>query len=584
MPSPTQDSSILSPLFRKLSILAGRIAVWRFHRQTRRARALNEHTLRSILAANQNTEFGRQHDFATALIAPQLASAYRSAVPLSIYEDYEGAIERIKNGETNILFADPLAGIAFTSGTTGPAKHIPVTRRNQSFPMLISSLMNPAICTQYFLGGEPRRKGICLLSFAGTSEVTDAGVRLGMGSTLGMQRMERIVSHIWCSPTEVYSLDNDRAAHYLHALYGLRDRRAQFISATFGPFVLQWLIAMQQRWDELMADIEHGTLTAELALPPEVRKKLETSMSPDPARATELREAAATGFAGILPRIWPGMRYVDTIVTGSFAIHEPALRTYLGNIPLYSAFHGATETTIGLGLWPNRPGDYTLYSGASYFEFIPLEETENKNPETVSIEALQSGASYEVVVTNFAGFYRYRMGDIVTIVDYYHDAPVMHFSHRRETVLDLAGERTTEAHAQAAVERLIKSWWGDLEIRLVDYTITADISTIPPRYVFYFEPLGKVIPVWDVETLHGAAIVLDRALREASQSYNNFRDRDMVGIPQIKLVSPGSFNQLFEYLLEQSQGRNRNQLKIPRSLSNPDHLKLMEAQVVRASG
>ena len=42
----------------------------------------------------------------------------------------------------------------------------------------------------------------------------------------------------------------------------------------------------------------------------------------------------------------------------------------------------------------------------------------------------QVGSLYEPVVTNNAGLYRYRQGDVVKVVDFYHQAPCVDFQFR----------------------------------------------------------------------------------------------------------------------------------------------------------
>ena len=50
--------------------------------------------------------------FAEILASPDLEAAYHRQVPVSRYADYEADIESIKRGESNILFADVVTGIA----------------------------------------------------------------------------------------------------------------------------------------------------------------------------------------------------------------------------------------------------------------------------------------------------------------------------------------------------------------------------------------------------------------------------------------------------------------------------------------
>lgn len=570
------EKSFFSPLFRKILIFVGRIFLHLLQQRMKRAKESNLSALRQIIEKNQHSEFGCQHHFSSLLSNSLSIDKYKLLVPLSSYQDYDEAIARMTQGEENVLVSAPLVSFASTSGTTGSAKIVPRTRAHLRVPMIISGFLNPAVGTNYFLKGVSRGKGICLLTGAGTIAPTKSGITVEEHSSMGMRRVAGMIPHLWCSPAEVFSIEDDHTARYLHALYGLRDSQVQYIGATYAPYVLQWLIDMEHRWPELMTDIESGTLSENLALPPAVRQSLEAKLTPDPVRANILRQAAIESFKGIALRIWPHMAYVETVTTGSFGIYVPALQFYIGNIPLFSSFYGSSEAAIGIGLWPDRLGDYAPLLGSAYYEFILLSDVDKEKPETVEIDSLEIGELYEVVVTNLSGFYRYRLGDIVKVAGQYFDTPVLNFSHRRGTILDLAGERTNEAHVKTALDRLTDEWMKEIGSCLRDYTATIDIATTPPRYVFYIELLGDSVPSDAIATINIGAQVLDTGLGNTNHVFGQQRRQELIGMPQIKLLAPGSFNLM-------SEKRNLNQLKIPRYLTDWQQLALLEAQVIAVS-
>lgn len=420
------------------------------------------------------------------------------------------------------------------------------------------------------------------MSMTSAASRTEAGLPLGTGSGLGMQRLKRIIPHLWCSPVPVYSVENGRAAAYLHALFGLRDRRAQYINSTFASQVLQLFVTFERHWLELVDDIERGTLSADLGLPAVTRQALERCLPPDPIRAGELRAAAAPGFEGIARRAWPRLAYVTAVISGSMAAYALPLRHYVGDLPIFSFYYGASEALMGINLWPHRPDDYVLYPGGSYMEFIPLAETDQSQPQAVGVEGLETGESYEIVVTNGAGFYRYRMGDIVRVIGFCDQAPALNFSHRRGVALDLAGEKTTEPQLHAALTQLPEAWLPGAG-RLRDYATSADLEARPPRYVFYIERLPAPARPDGELALGEASCQLDAALCQANSLFALYRRRESVGAPQVKLLAPGSFDRLHETLLERHPSRNSSQIKIPRCLADAQLIALLETQVIAAS-
>lgn len=589
MPSiePSLQDSLVSSLIRRVFISAGHIFIRRLEKAADRASEANRETLRKILQRNQNTRFGREHAFAQALASPDLESAYRQQAPVRRYADFEADIERIKRGESNILIADAVTGIAASAGTTGAMKMVPVTAAHLRPAVQFMGMMEGTIAHRHFLGGQPRQKGICLLSYAGKPLETESGLKVGAASGMGIKKMKPMLHHIWVSPPDTYTVEDDATARYLHALYGLRYRQTEYVIATFAPYVLQWIAVMLDWWEELVEDIELGTLSQRLVLPEDTRKRLEAGLTPDPRRAAEVRRAFEAGFEGILPRLWPNLKYIDSVVTGSFAIHQPALNYYAGGVPLYSSFYGMSEVSIGVGLWPDRLGEYMLFLGAAYYEFIQVEDGEfagdhpDAPPRTVTLEDLESGKYYEVVVTTYAGLYRYRTGDVIKMVGHYKSAPVIQFSHRRGLAMDLVSEKTTEQQVRAAVEGLLPAWLGE-RAALRDFTTSGDVDSIVPQYVFYLELIGLHHEKAKA-TLDEAAALIDKALRTSNYLYYRCRKRGVLGAPKVKLVEPGTFDALQSRLVERHPTQNRTQIKIPVNLKAKELVSIMEDRVLAES-
>jgi len=571
-----------SAFVRQIIFMVGHGLRLRLEQQTRRARAVRQRTLKRILQENQKTEFGRLHHFDEILVGGAVSEHYRTAVPLSHYGDYEAVIRRIRNGEANILTARPVVGLVFTSGTTGPAKLIPKVRNGNRFGMLygmLAGVLSPGqtLKTKSVLG-----KGISLMSYARLEQSSAQEMPVSTATGSAVQRIAAIVPHLWCSPSDVFTLKDRATARYLHALYGLRERNAQYIVAVFASYVLQWLLTLEQRWEELVRDIEQGTLTENLNLSPELRARLAAQLSPDPARAAELRQAAAGGFAGIVPRIWPHMARISAVTTGNFAVNVPAIRAYVGDVPFCGAIYAASEGTIGISLQPNCD-EYILLPDSAYFEFIPVAEMDQAQPQTVLPDALTVGESYELVMTNYSGLYRYRIGDIVKIVGYHHQSPKLLFVCRKSVKLDLAGEKSTEVHLNTAVERMAAAWLAGSDVRMRDHTFAVDVSQSPGRYVLYVELLGNHTPTAASASLNETAQELDRCLCDVNAAFCHLRGAMSVGMPQIKVLKPGSFDLLHEALFVRNPGGNDNQVKIPRYLADAHLVEMLEGQVLAAS-
>lgn len=548
-----------------------------FERQCKRADEINRRTLWKIVALQQDTEFGRQHNFAD-LLSTKDEGVFQQAIPLSTYADYRPAIERMKDGEQAILSSEPPQFFAVSSGTTGQPKEIPVTRRHQSFTMRYMAFNVSAIIAKHIPNGVQTDLGVDLLSFAAANKVSKGGIPIGGATAEAARRMSRIIPHLWNSPIEVYTLPDQATAWYLHALYGLRNRNNQFAEAVFAPHLLEWFRSIERNWEALVADIEHGTLNQSLALSAEERARFSADCHPNPQRAHELRQAQEQGFTHIIKRIWPDLSHVMTIASGGFSTYIPALEAYLGDIPIYSPSYGATESFIGIALWPHQRESYVLATDVAYFEFIPVEDVDSADPTCLTLDQLEVGQQVEIVLTNFAGLYRYRLGDIVKIAGFHHRAPIVEFQYRRGDHFALVGEHTTSAHIRDAIEQWSTGWLSQHDCALVDYTTSAEITS-PPHYVFYIELEGTV----SAETLIAGAHQLDQLLIDANPDLAGYRRDNLLGVPQLHLLAPNTFEQLYDQLMAHESQPRRNQLKIPRTLRSEEQKMLIEQHIIQSS-
>lgn len=567
----------ISALIRRIFLSVGKVAKRQFQTQTAHMEAAQALTLRQILSHNQHTEFGRKYNFAQVLEQPDLGKSYTDQVPLHHYTDFAPDIERMQSGETNILIADPLSGLSYTSGTTNKPKLIPMTRQHQRYGLIYCGLIANAV-TAEFLGNKSLGRGISLTSHAGVSQAEESGITMGTATEQGMKRMLPIMAHLWCSPAEVFSVSHGPSAHYLHALFGLLDSDAQYVLAIFGSYVLQWLLTLESRWEELLHDIEHGTLSENLELTSEQRRKLASTLTPNAGRAAELRAAAEPGFEGVMTRIWPQMTCINSVTTGSFAINAPALRKYAGKVPLYSSIYAASEGIMGMSLEANSD-QYILTPQPAYFEFIPLAETDAQQPQTLPLASLAVGESYELVLSNHAGLYRYRIGDIIKLEGRHGSAPRFSFVRRKAVEISLVGEKNTEVHLDTALSQTTTAWLAERGWQIRDYTMAIDPREVPGNYVLYLELLPHPTTAADAKLRQEIAQILDEALGAANPRYASCREHLKIGPPAVKLLKPGSFDRFHEHLMNRNPGGNRNQVKIPRHLKDTLQVEFIENQV-----
>uniref|UniRef100_A0A0D3B8N2 GH3 middle domain-containing protein n=1 Tax=Brassica oleracea var. oleracea TaxID=109376 RepID=A0A0D3B8N2_BRAOL len=156
-------------------------------------------------------------------------------------------------------------------------------------------------------------------------------------------------------------------------------------------------------------------------------------------------ECNKKSWEGIITRLWPKVKFIQSIVTRQNSQCIPMLEFYSNKVPLISTVYGSSETIFGINMNPFcKPQDisYTCIPTISYFEFILADEG-NKG-EIVDLVNVKIGSYYEPVITNYYGLHRYRMGDILQVSGFYNSAPQFRFVRRKSMVLSVNLEVTTE--------------------------------------------------------------------------------------------------------------------------------------------
>lgn len=535
----------LTSLLESAFITASRLAKKRFDLQAWRAGEVNEQVLRRILERQADTEFGRRHDFR----ALRTVRDFQRAVPVCTYDDLRADIERMARGEKNVLTRDEVIHFGLSSGTTGSQKRLPFTDYSRRRLAVLALVMRGAL---YEAIPAARRggRGVVLMS-AILAGKTEGGHPTGAVTSLMVDSMLKGKFKSWLSPDEVFFVPKQPDAHYLHLLFGLAERNLAFLNAPFASGLLDMFQLLEARWPALVEDLGRGTLSAEIALPPALEGPIRARLAAHPARARELAREFERGFSGIAPRIWPEITHATAVTSGSFQHYTDKLARYLGGVPLFSSLYVATEGLLGINLGLGKVV-YALLPSSAFFEFIPAADLEAEQPATRLLGELVVGERYEIVLTTFAGLYRYRLGDVVEVVGHHHRTPVVEFIHRRGSLLNIAGEKTSEAAAQEALRQALSA----AGMELVDFATMEDLEHTPKRYVFFVEldARGQMV---DVDKL---AEGLEEALRRANPYYVTLRAR--LGPLAFYQVQPGTFRALRELLIR--RGASPNQVKIPR--------------------
>jgi hypothetical protein len=528
-----------------------------FDAETQAAGEVNRKLLSDILTENSATEYGVKYDFANI----KNADDYRRKVPLTDWDDYAFYIEKIADGEKNVLTKADIVHLANSSGTTGKLKQVPVTKRSQQVVAKNHAFITQGILNEKIPHADSKGRGIFLVS-AVQPATTQAGITQGTATSSGIKSMMKMAPILWSSPPAVFYTADSASFMYLHLLFGLQEENLKYITAPFASAVLELFRTLENRWFDLLQDVEKGQLSGDLKITEEARNELQTKLNPNPKLSEKLRPEFEKGLTGIAPRVWRKLRYVSTVVGGSFEVYSPKLKEYLGEVPIYSAVYGASEAQIGVCTEIGKPA-YAVTPATAFYEFIPIENAEEERPKTLLIDEITENSLYEIVVTNLAGFYRYRLGDVVKVVGKYNAAPVIEFQYRRGQLLNVASEKTSEK----AVITAVMDAMNEANLSLIDFTTAEDYSVKPARYVFYFEVLEEN-PSLSPDAMEDVII-------RATPYYTTIRGIGTIGKPVINFVKHGTFARMRNKMIE--RGTTLSQVKTPRVVRDLELLEILNS-------
>ncbi|XP_058083707.1 putative indole-3-acetic acid-amido synthetase GH3.9 [Magnolia sinica] len=558
---------------------------------TEKADEVQQRILKEILTRNGATEYLNKY-----LGGSTDRSAFKCRVPVITYAGVRPYIQRIANGEdSSLISGHPITEMIISSGTSGGnPKLMPSIAEDLDRRTFLYNLIMP-IMNQYIQGLD---KGKAMyLYFAKTEMATPCGLPARPVLTSYYKS-----KHFKCRPQDPFNdytspdqailcMDSGQSM-YCQLLSGLIHRRDVLrLGAVFASAFLRAITFLERNWTRMCHDIRTGQLDQDITDPNCRDAMCNILRSPDPQLADEIKAVCGrSSWMGILGQLWPGAKYIEVVVTGSMAQYIPALEFYsAGKLPLVCAMYASSESYFGVNLKPLcSPSEvaYTLLPNMAYFEFIPLDsgpqsggddEGEVVKDMLVDLVDVKLGCYYELVVTTFAGLYRFRIGDVLQVIGFHNRAPQFRFICRRNVILSIDIDKTNEEDLHKSVTTA-KKLLEPYDALLVEYTSYADTSSVPGHYVLYWEIAYTSCMAGPLEAhlLQECCVAIEESL---DYVYRRCRTYDKsVGPLEIRVVEPGTFEALMDLCI--SQGGSINQYKTPRCIKSGSALELLNSNVI----
>lgn len=350
-----------------------------------------------MMRENDKTAYGQQHGFDTI----RSLDDFKQRIPLTTYDDYLPYIERIVDGKKNILTAYLTEHISTLSGY----KRLPLSRWG------MQTSYDYSFCAGFYIAGQHGflTDGMTLNLVDNSLEHLPSGLRVG--NLLGRLLVKREFDNdqVYVIPMIFDNSPERSETIYLRALFSLRQQNISLAICEHYDNMLELLCYIEKHWPWLTDEIEKGN----------------QYFRPDANRANTIRDIMKDHHIGtqLLPHLWPHLRCILIYDTDSLGARFELLRTYCGN-DVYYIFTGIStaEGTFSTVLNLDDP-QTVLIPDSVFYEFKPIE-AEGYN-RLLTLDQLEIGRRYEMVVTTLSGLYRYITKITLLVVGRYHDTPTV---------------------------------------------------------------------------------------------------------------------------------------------------------------
>ena len=487
---------LLSPAISGLA----RMRLWRIDAWKNHPEDSQREVLQDLVTSAQYTEFGKKYNFS------QLFSikSFKKAVPIHEYDNMKPYIQRIMDGEQNVLWNTPIYWFAKSSGTTSDkSKFIPVS--DESLQDCHYKAAKDVLTLYYSFN-------------------PDSDLLTGKGLVIGG-------SH------NIHQVNED-------VQYG--DLSAVLLQNT--PFWGSWIktpelsIALMDEWEEKIEKLAQSTI-----------KENVTSISGVPTWTMVLfkRILEITGKKNI-SEVWPSLElYIHGGV--SFTPYREQFNRLIGKKINYLEMYNASEGFIAAQENPDDEGMLLFVDHGIFMEFMPVGEYGKEDPVTIGLRDVELGKNYAPVISTNGGLWRYLLGDTIRFTSLNPYKIIV--SGRVRHYINAFGEELIVDNTDRAIS--IASEKTNSIVN--DYTAApiyfSDDSNGAHEWLVEFEKTPEDVDTFTKE--------LDTALQSLNSDYEAKRHKNIaLRMPVMRVLKKGSFNNWLK-----SRGKLGGQHKIPR-LSN----------------
>lgn len=465
--------------------------------------------LRKLMHKAEATEWGREHGFGAVMSYEQFAATS----PVNTYEDLKHFIDRMRQGEADVLWPGRVRWYAKSSGTTNDkSKFIPVSK--------------DGLKDTHYAGG--RDAVTWYLANNPESRIFDGKALILGGSHAPNYNVKG-------------SLVGDLSA---------------ILIENINPLVN--LLRVPRKQTALLSDFE----IKRDRIAREAIKENVTNLSGVPSWMLSVmnRVLEITGKEN-LAEVWPNL---EMFFHGGVAF-TPYREQYKRLVPSdkmhYMETYNASEGFFGI---QNDPSDLSMSLMLDYgvfYEFIPMDEIESANPKVLPLWGVETGKNYAIIISTSSGLWRYMIGDTVRFTSTNPYKFVI--TGRTKFFINAFGEELIVDNAEVGLAEACRRTGA----QVLEYTAAP----------VFMDGDGKCRHQWLVEfakepeDFNMFANVLDETLQQINSDYEAKRYKDITLQPlELVVARKGLFHDWLAF-----KGKLGGQHKVPRLSNNRNHIEEM---------
>ena len=453
---------------------------------------------KELIQKGLKTKFGEDHGFQKVTDT----ESFRASVPVRDYEELRPYIDQVLEGEADVLWPGRPLYYAKSSGTTSGAKYIPIT--GDSMPQHIRAAREALLNYIHQTGSTKAINGRHIF-LQGSPVLEDKnGVALG--------RLSGIV------------------AHYVPA-YLQKNRMPS------------WETNCIEDWETKVDAIVDETLKENMTIiggiPSWVQMYFERLIQKTGKAVGEL-------FPNFSLFVYGGV---------NFEPYRGIFKKLIGRTPDSIEFYPASEGFFAYQDSQSDKGLLLLLNHGVFYEFIVASSFFEKEQEFHSLEEVQVGVNYVMIISTTAGLWRYNIGDTIQFTSL--DPFKVIVSGRIKHFISAFGEHVIVSEVEQALQKAVEGEENDVTIR--EFTVAPQIK--PKSGLPYHE--------WFIEfdqepsNIEAFALHIDKQMQHKNIYYDDLIKGNILRPLVIQKVKRDGFQSYMK-----SIGKLGGQNKVPRVSDN----------------